>query len=145
MNHIYQNSLRTLIWLGPGDEKTPAAVSQRSELASQAEAEASGKADPTVKFGEHLNRNDSTIETLIDYSWWSRVWVVQELILAPAALVVCGYQTMQWDRFAATYDAALKHGLWNQILFGFNYDYSFTPFNSIYALYVKLHRWRCAI
>jgi hypothetical protein len=136
MNQIYQNSLRTLIWLGPGNEKTPHAFKQLHELASQAEAEASGTSDPTLRFGEHLNRNDSTIELLIEFPWWNRVWVVQELVLAPAALLVCGDQTMQWDRFSFTYDAALKHGLWNQILFGFIYDASFVPFNSIYNLYV---------
>jgi hypothetical protein len=145
MDHIYQGCRQTLIWLGPGTEKTPNAFEQLSKLASQVENLSStdgngGAVDRkpySADFGGHLNRNDNTIDSLLECDWWNRVWVVQEVLLAPAALVVCGRQTMPWDRFAFTFDTGLKGGLWDQILLGFLFDPTFTPFSSLYHLYVQ--------
>lgn len=43
----------------------------------------------------------SKIEHLVDHSWWKRVWVIQEVILADSATIVCGCQSLSWqDLFA---------------------------------------------
>jgi hypothetical protein len=138
MNYIYQNAFRTLIWLGPGDKSTLRAFSQLNVLASQFEAEASesSKGDSTVVIGHGFDRNDTAIEKLVGFDWWTRVWVVQELVLAPDAIVVCGKHTLQWHTFSSVIDAGLKRGIWEQRVLGFIRDNTFKQFISMYNIYL---------
>lgn len=50
------------------------------------------------------------LESLMQRPWWSRIWVLQELLLSPNPIFVCGQQTMSARVFVASvrlYEAAL--------------------------------------
>lgn len=34
---------------------------------------------------------------LLDRQWWRRVWIVQELVLAKNAVIMCGPDEVTWD------------------------------------------------
>ncbi|KAJ8117591.1 hypothetical protein OPT61_g1242 [Boeremia exigua] len=50
------------------------------------------------------------LASIMQRPWWSRIWVLQELLLSPNPIFVCGYQTITAKEFVASvrlYEAAL--------------------------------------
>ncbi|KAH6615016.1 heterokaryon incompatibility protein-domain-containing protein [Boeremia exigua] len=50
------------------------------------------------------------LQSIMHRPWWSRIWVLQELLLSPNPIFVCGYQTISAREFVASvrlYEATL--------------------------------------
>lgn len=108
MGDIYGHTYRTVVWLGSGDEDTERAFNICEQLAKQAgilEANPGPSVDgPTFPY----DKNDSCLENLVDEcSWWKRVWVVQEIVLATDAMIVCGSNETDWKVFCQAIDTHL--------------------------------------
>jgi hypothetical protein len=50
--------------------------------------------------------------------WWTRVWIIQELIKTEDAVLICGDSYLNWEPFAA----AVKWAYQNQLVTGFDGD-----------------------
>ncbi|KAI0113623.1 HET-domain-containing protein [Nemania sp. FL0031] len=115
MGDIYSRSRRVIIWIGEHDALTEYAFKGLTFMASR------------FKTGEKFNyydwkyvqrstnsdgivpRNPVSLDALVSGAafsalfsrpWFRRVWVIQEVVLPPQAVVVCGKFQIEWDLIA---------------------------------------------
>lgn len=115
MRQIYEQAERVLVWLGePGDG---GAVGMKSFATSHVslsngismwkmqrkngigrstkEAWAAGavrEAETTFQEAEA-----GEVAQLLDRPWWQRVWIIQEVVLAKKAVIMCGADEVPWE------------------------------------------------
>ncbi len=83
MSQIYTASRTTLSWLGE-----PPWSRQISELEHS-------------HFLSSSSSRQVLIERILELGYWSRLWIVQEIVLAPDVVLHFGRQTLEWARFLA--------------------------------------------
>ncbi|KAK4445261.1 heterokaryon incompatibility protein-domain-containing protein [Podospora aff. communis PSN243] len=113
MSEIYSKAQVGLLWLGGFEEDLtpPDRGLHRTSTIPRHKAERAYSVIRMLARGSHLPEcfkdTDSTndaddgydaLECLLDLSWWSRIWTVQEAVLPPETTVVCG---KLWLPFAA--------------------------------------------
>jgi len=106
MARIYHGSKRVLIWLGEEDETTPEAFSCINLFSESYWADKGGSIPTNRTENEEFflnimpspacTVNWQAISSLLSRPWFSRAWVVQEAILAPEALMICGSHSCKW-------------------------------------------------
>jgi Heterokaryon incompatibility protein (HET) len=136
MGDIYRNAVQTIIWLGPGDENTSLAFTQLHTILSQTQAESEelGKGETSKNIGFGLDRNDSSVIGLVGNDWWTRVWVVQEVVLARNATVCWGNETMGWESLVLAIELGLAHNVWEYMVLGLMRDDSFDSFRALRSI-----------
>jgi hypothetical protein len=93
MGEIYQRAARVIVWLGEEDENTAPALANlsRSKITVKEYTE-----DPKSGFRgyQDCNFTDEELLTILNFTgerrWFSRLWVVQETILARSPIFLCG-------------------------------------------------------
>ena len=98
---VYVAAENVLIWLGAGNERTTQAIQLLHDLAhveQPSDIIANEKRLPDWKDLAHFMKA----------SWFSRLWVIQELVLAKNAVVYCGSKTIHWND--------LRHGVYLFVL-----------------------------
>lgn len=90
MSKIYREADEVAVWLGPGDDETDAAMLSLAD----------------VKTGDSTSSNPSNpvFKPLFNRNYFTRVWIIQEVILAKYAKVYCGNKSLTWEQFAAPFD-----------------------------------------
>lgn len=123
MRNIYQAARRVLIWLGDGCVETHRAiswVSSHSEidemglehLMKTARTIMDGCPEPNVDVGDDVLDGEGTFqdrrlellkgfENLLSRPWWSRVWVIQEVVVNSDVTIMCGRAEVSWTTFMA--------------------------------------------
>ncbi|KAE8453859.1 hypothetical protein EG329_007635 [Mollisiaceae sp. DMI_Dod_QoI] len=107
MGDIYSLAKKVIIWLGPEGDNSAHALSTLSYFAQQVECtidewvcDAPGAVEPQwMKPGYALPYDDLTwtaVSSLFYRPWFTRVWVLQEALLARDAVVQCGKQSIDW-------------------------------------------------
>jgi hypothetical protein len=106
MARIYQGSKRVLVWLGEEDETTPDALSCINLFSESYWADKGGAIPQDRSANEEFfsklmpspacTVNWQAVSSLLGRPWFSRAWVIQEAILAPEALMVCGSHSCNW-------------------------------------------------
>ena len=91
MRDIYKNASRVLVWLGESDRDI------RKAMALLKQAESAEHCLPTVnKLGSFI----SGLGKIFAKPWWSRTWVVQEIVVAKTIpLIGCGRKWVSWESF----------------------------------------------
>ncbi|GAB1200979.1 hypothetical protein APSETT444_010363 [Aspergillus pseudonomiae] len=85
MGDVYRQAQKVLVWLGPGTAE--------SDLIFDICAEAKqNKIDLEGSSGNAL-------DMLYQRSYWTRLWIIQELFLAQDAVVFCGSKSAPWSSF----------------------------------------------
>ncbi|KAL0942992.1 heterokaryon incompatibility protein [Colletotrichum truncatum] len=114
MGRIYSSASQVLIWLGPEDDASVDALHQLSLLGSTFE---DLKARPdygpvvcqafvkTVLEFSGTSLNFAHIQTLFRRPWWTRVWVIQEALLAKQAYVLIGDHAKDWKEIRGAWSA----------------------------------------
>jgi hypothetical protein len=124
MDRIYASASQVLIWLGEENESTAlafraakkiavgAAVKNAEMLAEMVEADEDfSKPDviASLEFGyEDLKIEEvaGMEEVFFERSWWNRLWIVQEAVLARDATIMCGSFNIPWGTIAAVLTAS---------------------------------------
>ncbi|CAI0648756.1 unnamed protein product [Colletotrichum noveboracense] len=114
MGRIYSSARQVLIWLGPEDDASVSALHQLSLLGSTLE-DLKGRPDygPSICQGfvktilecSGTSFNFAHICTLFQRPWWTRVWVIQEALLAKKAYVVIGDHAKDWKEVRSAWSA----------------------------------------
>ncbi|OQO04279.1 hypothetical protein B0A48_10890 [Cryoendolithus antarcticus] len=91
MSEIYSKAAKVLIWLGGGNDASKEAIRfLRDDLSDLDEVRAlvldRGKAESW-----------GNLVYLMQSSWFSRRWIIQELAFARDAIVYCGNDCLHWD------------------------------------------------
>ncbi|RBA15907.1 hypothetical protein FPRO05_12128 [Fusarium proliferatum] len=82
MGNIYSKASQVLVWLGPEDNKT-SAVDIIQKFAADRELHWNNTGDEWKLFQLYF---------FLSKDWWSRVWTVQELVLAKRVVYHCGWK-----------------------------------------------------
>ena len=107
---VYSQSRETFLWLGdvpdteadsdvdkasftsqPGIVGDKLKISRAFELLEQLSAGVDFPTDETRESGE------DALHHLLDFSWWNRIWTVQEAVLPKVATFACGPLRMPWS------------------------------------------------
>ena len=103
MHHVYQDSTRTLIWLGEADEVAEQAFRMVDAICRglRAREACTDESDSAVL---PLGTARAEVESVIEFvrrPWFSRVWVLQEACLAPVPICFCGELSVPWEDICA--------------------------------------------
>ncbi|MCJ1275883.1 hypothetical protein MMC21_003688 [Puttea exsequens] len=103
MGSIYACATRTWIWLG--EESVDSDVAMHFIQSCRYE-----NPDMIIDTSKTREIPSRAVVSLLTREWWTRIWVVQEVLLSPRALFHCGSQRVDLRRFAqfATSQVARK-------------------------------------
>jgi hypothetical protein len=107
MDVIYQKASTVVVWLGNATQDSPAAFKLMRQIYAVAAETTTGDCDGTMTESdlEHykLPTRDSSYWKALDEIYWrpwfARIWIVQEIILAREAIVLCGKDRIPWSHF----------------------------------------------
>lgn len=107
MRTIYQSAVLTIVFLGPEDRFCARAISVIKRLAAvdPAAVDPESPIDGLNYFTSHPEDHEAFAHFL-SRPWWSRVWVIQEVAVARAAIVVWGAESFDWEVCARAVHAA---------------------------------------
>jgi hypothetical protein len=114
MGDIYRRAERVVVWLGPAKDQSSLALKLLRELSSKIAVnwpsltmEATSKepfeqhwASIGIKLPFKIHQWHA-IQSLLDRSWFERLWIWQEIRLADpkSAIVMCGFDVVRWQDF----------------------------------------------
>lgn len=105
MGEIYQRAARVLPWLGEGDDDTDWLIPLlrdpdfRTEVAQKA-----NQVDDVAPGSIIIRAVVVSFEDLCRRSWWSRLWVVQEIMLAKRdPILVVGSERFPWSEYVTSF------------------------------------------
>lgn len=94
MGKIYRKCTQFTIWLGEDSETSALAVNALTRI---------GSMESVDQFFELKGRARSAIIDFLNRSWWTRVWIVQEVAMAAdpgVARILCGKHQLPWLKMA---------------------------------------------
>ncbi|KAI4211009.1 MAG: hypothetical protein LQ351_006129 [Letrouitia transgressa] len=93
MKDIYRDASQVLVWLGESDKDIRQAMQRIKKLEAPGYLEAK-------QVGPFYDPFIAGLDKIFRKSWWSRLWVVQEVIMARnPPLVGCGRKWVSWKAF----------------------------------------------
>lgn len=112
MGRIFSQATRVLVWLGEGTEETDCAMRSLDEIVDIASASGfvrTGDMSLTLhsKCPSAVCKDIITTAEMNSFSsigslpWFSRLWVIQEVMLAQHCLVICGAFSADWTQFCS--------------------------------------------
>ncbi|KIN03398.1 hypothetical protein OIDMADRAFT_117507 [Oidiodendron maius Zn] len=108
MDKIFQTADRVIAWIGHEYEGSHQAIETLAKIKPLRNTPESDPSEdnllrsPHTLFGEVPDPRDdiwTKINLLVKRPWFQRVWIVQELVLASNALIMCGGSELDWDHF----------------------------------------------
>lgn len=113
MADIYRSAAKVIVWLGPEANNSKAAIEALKTLASKihvdwnhytlsaaSEEDAESEWVDLKKKAPFDQETWSSIAWLLDRSWFSRLWIWQEVKDArKGAVIICGDATVSWEDF----------------------------------------------
>ncbi|KAI0024135.1 HET-domain-containing protein [Xylariomycetidae sp. FL0641] len=109
MDDIYRSAKRVFVWLGAADDFTKPAcdlIDSLSHLSKQDLSTIDPQALDNTHNSELLGDTNSSdhwraLALLFGRSWFTRAWVIQEIVLATSTTVMCGDYKFDWDAMVA--------------------------------------------
>ncbi|OBT68485.1 hypothetical protein VE03_02789 [Pseudogymnoascus sp. 23342-1-I1] len=113
MGTVYSRASVVLIWLGPETHDSAQALQDLETLSQDKhfkELDVYGKMDDDGQtwIPAPAERIDA-LENLLKRAYWSRIWVVQEIVRAKKATVFCGALSIAWETCVKARDNWPKH------------------------------------
>jgi len=132
MADIYSSADKVLVWLGEGDSDSDWFFDRTADEDFVAGLEALSEPAPPSPASGHLRAEAICQHNVGRRPWWSRIWVLQECVLAKdEPVVACGTRTTTWTKLTALLDALNKARLLHRAA-------------SDDALYAELMEWSIA-
>ncbi|KAI1275875.1 heterokaryon incompatibility protein-domain-containing protein, partial [Xylaria sp. FL0933] len=97
MRSIYAKASNVIVWLGAGSEDTGSAFSlfrQFSDTRTKEDRDQLWAKVTSCWDWRHINLE---IERIISHEWWTRAWIIQEVVVARHVLVRRGSSQLDWD------------------------------------------------
>lgn len=99
MGEVYKRCHVVLVWLGTGAE-----IKNSTQCFHMLRELASGSGDSCLESQTERCGALLALGKIMESPWWSRAWVVQELLLAPKAIFFLGVQTIDWGTLSRAAD-----------------------------------------
>lgn len=100
MSHIYSIAVEVIVWLGDESPGTLLALQMLLGLADLYDV----AAIDASRLISHIIREKSyknawtALGNLLNRPWWPRAWILQEIILARSAVILCGRWCIDWSK-----------------------------------------------
>jgi Heterokaryon incompatibility protein (HET) len=131
MGDVYSKAVRVLVWLGPESDDENLEISHpvsdlfigylhrmASEMEELKNASQSARASPLYQrfisdiYASVVDGKQSPLSQGFNYiknrRWWKRIWVLQEVVVAKSAIVICGEKSTGYSDFHILYGALRK-------------------------------------
>lgn len=117
MGLVYSLAEEVVIWLGPASSDsdlamdTIRALSEKRALISKENYLGFATSSETLQDAGLANATEdirSALGSLLCRTWFERLWVVQEVVLAQRRRLVCGSQVMVWEDFVEAIGAIAR-------------------------------------
>ncbi|CAN8105507.1 unnamed protein product [Discula destructiva] len=108
MQEIFAQAESVRIWLGPADEHTSLALETLKHFSTN-----DGTGDGSHTFAKLANTRHErrlAVQKLIQRPFFSRMWVIQEVVVSKAATAHCGPFTIDWEEVAKGLQRATGSG-----------------------------------
>jgi hypothetical protein len=116
MSTIYKTATHTAVWLGEETDQSRCAFQLLHSLESLDHLKQWYMLPPStltsvieenlIKFDNHLNNMPNAVAGLRDFwndvmrrPWWTRAWIIQEIVLSSNATLICGRSSISWKSF----------------------------------------------
>jgi hypothetical protein len=117
MQRIYAQATRVAIWLGPAENNSDLFIDKMEDFLQWAVHFDPNKVDQRGQITSpphgHLFL---ALRPILARPWFNRVWVVQEVLLAKDAILVCGTRFFDWKRFSMMIVLLRTHNLTNILI-----------------------------
>ncbi|MCJ1392041.1 hypothetical protein MMC18_004908 [Xylographa bjoerkii] len=104
MASIYQAARQVVIWLGEEDDDTSPAIDLLSKIVVGANTQPRADTKEALKHNVALagvptstHPSWKSMTRLLERPWFSRIWVIQEAVMARQIIVTCGSFQMEWE------------------------------------------------
>jgi len=115
MKDIFQQSERTVVWLGEESEDSESAVRLIKSLAVASRSHSTHKIGQIFKdlksFPPLYDPAWRALAIMLHRPWFHRAWIVQEVSVAKDVLIVCGRAVIPWDDLVCGIRHAVDLGL----------------------------------
>ena len=98
MNAVYRAARHTLIWLGSASANSADAMRLAEEMSQRFQDDATHEADRQW-LAQIPQAQGDAYSQLLQRPWWKRLWVVQEIMVNSAPLVLCGPDSLPLEVF----------------------------------------------
>ncbi|KAL5089142.1 hypothetical protein Trisim1_005995 [Trichoderma cf. simile WF8] len=95
MADIYRQAKKVIIWLGKADEHTDRACAVIEKFARSHRTSGTDHQAMVDELKQHAQL--TALASFFSRTWFTRVWVVQEVVLSQTATVICGSCVFNWD------------------------------------------------
>jgi len=114
MRDIYSGAYGVIAWLGEEGEYSGDAFDLLERFAAMAgESRAKKFGDLALPTSFFFGNGFSGLNALMSRAYWTRLWIVQEVVLgASAAVLHCGDRLMAWRTFSDAVDVLFRSDLW---------------------------------
>jgi hypothetical protein len=112
MRNIYQKAAEVVVWLGQGEEDTRSGMEYWENFCEESYR---GKiAMPLGDLSESLFGSKSSVPwegiyKILRSEWWTRIWTLQEFIVAKELSIRCGDKMAPWDNLADFTSFVIRH------------------------------------
>jgi hypothetical protein len=107
MDEVYKDAEEVLVWLGEESEDSDLAMSFM-ESWTTGKGQKSGDGGDASDLNEDLKlafesafdaAAETAVLTLLQRPFWTRLWVLQEIVVAQKVLIVCGHRRVPFESF----------------------------------------------
>ncbi|RYP86403.1 hypothetical protein DL770_004908 [Monosporascus sp. CRB-9-2] len=124
LSKIFQSAKNVFAWIGEEEDGSPEAVQLLRNLGEMVLnfrkfAQQPGQAKNVLGINpDYIPREgDKTwiaVGNLLQRPWFSRIWIVQEAVLAAELTISCGGETIPWEVFHAAVSFCFMQELWDR-------------------------------
>ncbi|RYP08673.1 hypothetical protein DL764_001801 [Monosporascus ibericus] len=93
MGEIYKKASKTLIWLGEHEDASPLAM----DLLNSVTEENLRDMVEDKSESKPMEQAWVALRALFERPYWSRVWILQEVVLSRPSYLICGNSMCSWD------------------------------------------------
>ncbi|EQB47438.1 heterokaryon incompatibility protein [Colletotrichum gloeosporioides Cg-14] len=105
MSRIYQRATNTAIWLGEASEGSDVAIKLLEEVNIRLQFTTEDDIDPKeferMRLPAPESKDWSALWDLLSRQWFTRVWIIQEVILSRDPWVACGDSLITWENLSS--------------------------------------------
>lgn len=109
MGRIYNNASRVVVWLGAADFKSSLAIDVLSKTGDDSDwASFSNSSILCPPATENGIQKLEAIKSFCYREYWTRLWIIQEILLATDILICCGDESLSWSALSSFFALLTK-------------------------------------
>ena len=100
MGDLYRQAEMVLVWLGLGTADSDLIFNICADLGpSNLEKDDRSQKESKLESIDFNRPDGEALDTIYQRSYWTRLWIIQELFLAQEAIIFCGSKSTTWSVF----------------------------------------------